>query len=136
MTFRNLIKFDDKIGSRGCKWIRLNAPRTKMPEWHSEVKENLRTKLALEAANGSVWMPLELKFPWPLKINLVSSIYPIYWPISTIITQMVVQQIMFPLFTLLTVHYPHPSTIPMTLQILFPLSTLFTDQSQQSSPKW
>ena len=64
--------------------------------------------------------------------NLVSSIYPIYWTISTFINQMIVQQILFPLSTLLTVHYPHSSTIPLTLKVLFPLSTLFTVHSEHS----
>ena len=57
MPFTKLIKFKNKISSRGYIWIRLNAPKTKMPVWPSELGWNLMTKLGQQAANGSDWMP-------------------------------------------------------------------------------
>ena len=103
MTFINLKKLKRKICLRVCKWISLNAPKTKMPEWHSEVMReienkvgsrgckwirlnakglkclndipnfDLKTKLPQEAADGSDWKPQGLKC-----LNYIQKFYKIY----------------------------------------------------------
>ena len=60
VKFRSLSKYEDKVGSRGCKNSSLNAPGTHMPEWNSEVEAHLITKLAQGAPKGPVWMPQAL----------------------------------------------------------------------------
>ena len=64
LKFQNYIqKFEKKLrkknGQTGWKYISLNALRTKMVEWHSVVWQKLRTRLAQEAADRSVWSPLD-----------------------------------------------------------------------------
>ena len=77
MKFRIWRKFENKIGSRGCKWSGLNAPETKMPEWNSQVEQKLSVNMAQGAANGPAWMPQGLE--WVDEILKLNKIWEQNW---------------------------------------------------------